>query len=319
LPDINVFDTSLFTENVGDSIIMESAYDVLEELFPSTHMNFYNTHKHFGSYNMPPEVAKNPGFVCGTNILGGRMMMGPNWRLTPKDMRDLRGLVLFGVGWGGYDTKLKLGGKTFFKNVLSPDYLHSVRDLHTYETVSKFIPNVVYTACPTMWMLTPEHCATIATRKSENAIMALTSYKPNAEADRALYKLLQDHYKTIYLWPQQPVDAEYARSLGLRELNIIPPTLERYNSVLRNGDVDVIGSRLHGGIRAMQLGRRALIFAVDNRAREIARGTNLPVLERTELEKAKDWILNPAPITITLPVDAINHWKNQFKGLVPSL
>jgi hypothetical protein len=43
-------------------------------------------------------------------------------------------------------------------------------------------------------------------------------------------------------------------------------------------DVDFVGARLHGGIRALQRGRRTLTIALDNRAREIAGDTGMPVV-----------------------------------------
>jgi polysaccharide pyruvyl transferase WcaK-like protein len=50
----------------------------------------------------------------------------------------------------------------------------------------------------------------------------------------------------------------------------------------------VVGTRLHGGIRGIEHGRRTVIIAIDNRAEEMGADTGLPIVLRdnvkTELE-----------------------------------
>ena len=79
-----------------------------------------------------------------------------------------------------------------------------------------------------------------------------------------------------------------------------------------NHDIDFIGSRLHGGIRALNYKRRALIIGVDNRATEINRDTNLPFISRENIEHANKWINSVSKTEIHLPNDNINEWKSQF-------
>jgi polysaccharide pyruvyl transferase WcaK-like protein len=309
---INVFDTSMYSDNLGDGIIMEAVYDVLRDIFPSRHMEFFATHNHRKPYHYRDEKKMQFSFVGGSNILSHNMLFAGNWRLTPRDFRTLRNVILLGTGWGGYTVKLRPGTSYFYENVLSPHYLHSVRDMHTYQALSAVIPNVVYTACPTMWSLSPDHCASVQKNKSKNVVFALTYYKPDPDADRGLYRLLQKHYERVYFWPQQHEDAEYARSLGMDGLHVIGPVIGKYNQILENEDVDVIGSRLHGGIRALQLRRRAIILAVDNRAREMGRTTGLPVIERYELDVLESWIKSSYETRVTLPEKEIARWKAQF-------
>lgn len=57
--------------------------------------------------------------------------------------------------------------------------------------------------------------------------------------------------------------------------------------------MDFVGTRLHGGIRAMQHKQRAIIIEIDNRAKEIS--------SRFEND-------------IQIPFDKVNQWKDQFKS-----
>jgi hypothetical protein len=92
----------------------------------------------------------------------------------------------------------------------------------------------------------------------------------------------------------------------------LPPNLRSYTAFLDNEDVDFIGTRLHGGIRAMQKGHRALIIGIDNRATEIGRDTNLPVVQRQDLAAIEAWIDGGRATEIILPMAAIQGWKAQL-------
>lgn len=60
-------------------------------------------------------------------------------------------------------------------------------------------------------------------------------------------------------------------------------------------------------------GKRSLIIAVDNRAKEISKDTNLPVIGREEVkEKLESMINNTWRMEINLPVENIRRWKAQF-------
>ena len=73
-----------------------------------------------------------------------------------------------------------------------------------------------------------------------------------------------------------------------------------------------MGTRLHAGVRALQHKKRTLILSVDNRANEIAKDTNLPVISRDNLAAIASWINSKYETKIKIPVDNINQWKNQF-------
>jgi hypothetical protein len=108
-------------------------------------------------------------------------------------------------------------------------------------------------------------------------------------------------------------DLHYLDAFGRTDVSIVNPTVEAYTRFLANEDVDFVGTRLHGGIRALQKGRRALILAVDNRAAEISKDTGLPVLPRTDLAGIEEWIEGGAETRLDLPQQAIEDWRAQFR------
>jgi polysaccharide pyruvyl transferase WcaK-like protein len=80
--------------------------------------------------------------------------------------------------------------------------------------------------------------------------------------------------------------------------------------------VDYIGTRLHGGIFALNHGRRGLILEVDNRAKEMGKDFGLPTVVRTDLERIRAWIDRSHPFQIRLDQAAIGRWRDQFKPLL---
>jgi hypothetical protein len=123
---------------------------------------------------------------------------------------------------------------------------------------------------------------------------------------------LKRRYERVYFWPQQALDVPYMRELGVDGFIPIKPDVAEYDRLLAQEDVDFVGARLHGGIRALQHGRRALVIPVDNRATEIGKSTLLPVIPRDDLEAIERWIDHPRPTRITMPWDEIDRWKAQF-------
>jgi len=77
--------------------------------------------------------------------------------------------------------------------------------------------------------------------------------------------------------------------------------------------VDYVGSRLHGGIRALQFKKRTLVIGIDHRSAEIANDTGLPVLRRTEMNGLETWVNGNLPTRINLPTDNITNWKANLR------
>jgi hypothetical protein len=309
---LNVFDTAIDSDNLGDGIIMDSVWKVLRSLFPETKFIRTPTHRRVTMAEIRAGRRAPLSIVGGTNILKSHMLIRGNWRITPLDYLSWRNVVLMGVGWQQYGGESDAATRLFFRTVLSRTGLQSVRDMHTYERLRRHVPGVIYTGCPTMWDFDDAKCLSISSRKARHAIFAVTYYRPAPAEDRRVFELLKRRYERVYFWPQQALDVPYMRELGVDGFIPIKPDVAEYDRLLAQEDVDFVGARLHGGIRALQHGRRALVIPVDNRATEIGKSTLLPVLPRDDLEAIERWIDHPRPTRITMPWNEIDRWKAQF-------
>ena len=107
---------------------------------------------------------------------------------------------------------------------------------------------------------------------------------------------------------------DYLRSVtDPGDMRIITPSLKAYDQLLRDVHPDFIGTRLHGGIRALQHSCRALIIGIDNRATELAKDINLPVVAMDDPENLSMALKNGWEISVTLPEKNIATWKSQFQ------
>lgn len=205
---------------------------------------------------------------------------------------------------------------TFYSKALSETFLHSVRDEYTKSKLQAIgINNVINTSCPTMWKLTEDFCQSIPTVKANSVMTTITDYAPNREIDAFMLNTLLKTYKHVYLWLQGENDLEYFNSLDVKkeEIILIPSRLSSFDAVLGALDLDYIGTRLHAGIHALNCKKRTMIIGVDNRAIEISKDTGLPVLRRELLvENIENAIIRNRPTQISLPMEAINTWRNQF-------
>jgi hypothetical protein len=164
-----------------------------------------------------------------------------------------------------------------------------------------------------MWSLTDEHCEGIPGRKSDSVLVTFTEYNQNQGYDSRLIEILREKYSNIYFWIQQPKDYKYMYSIYGNKAIYVQPSLQALDEVLTL-DIDYIGTRLHAGIRALQNKKRTLILAVDNRAIEISKDTNLPVVPRNDWESITSWIESDYTTQIILPWSNIDKWKSQFQA-----
>lgn len=308
-----LLDTSVASDNLGDEIIMDAVYDVVTEILPNTYFYRVGTHDYMGDVSRRRLAKSDFSILGGTNLLHSRMLSERAlWKLGIIDVLKVRSVVLLGLGWHSYMGPMSRTTNAILNRILSPDHLHSVRDAYAAEKLTGIRPKIVNTGCMTMWGLTPAHCASLPRKRATDAVTTLTFYKPDPEADRRMLHLLQARYRTVAYWPQQADDMRYFESLDVRGVQMIPPRTDAYTRYLQDEDVDFIGTRLHGGIRALQKGRRALVVAVDNRATEIARDTRLPIVQRGDTDAMEQWIDDGEQIAIQLPETMIAAWKGQF-------
>lgn len=313
---IGVFDTSKYSQNSGDNIVMDFCMEHLDEIFKECTYIDLPTHREPSIEQCDSMNKTKYKFVCGTNIICGSMEKYYQWML-PVDMSCYKDMCLFGVGWNHYNDEITKYSKAFYRTLLNKDLLHSVRDEYTKEMLEKMgIRNVINTGCPTMWKLTPDFCKTIPKNKAKNVITTITDYRQDSESDKKMLNILKRNYEKVYIWLQGTNDREYLDTIvNMDDFELVGWDLKKYDEILENVEsLDYVGTRLHAGIRALNRKIRSIIIIVDNRAREIAKDTNLTVVERenigSELEKR---IINEFETGIQMPLENIKLWKSQFE------
>ncbi len=312
---ISILDTSICSSNLGDQIIMDAVDSNLQEMFENALFIQFPTHDRIwlSSYRLMRK--SDLILIGGTNLLSSNMNSYNQWKVGLLDSLFVNNIVLMGVGWWQYQNKPNFYTKVLYKRLLSDKFLHSVRDNYTEQQLKSIgITNVINTSCPTMWGLTPEHCSRIPQHKSKSVLVTFTEYNQKPEVDEKVVNILKEKYEKIYFWTQQPLDYDYMRSLYGEGAIYIKPSLKCLDQLLsdENVDIDYVGTRLHAGIRALQNRRKTLILAVDNRANEISKDTNLPVVSRENIEEVTHWIESNNATHITLPSENINLWKEQI-------
>ncbi len=314
---IGLFDTSENSKNSGDNIVMDFCREQMGEIFEDYQYISIPTHVEPSKSQCNNMKKTKYKFVCGTNILYGKMEKYYQWML-PVDLSCYKDMCLIGVGWNHYDNQITKYSIKFYRTLLNKNFLHSVRDEYTkgkLETMG--ITNVINTGCPTMWKLTPDFCKTIPTNKAENVITTITDYCRDEKNDKIMLELLKKNYKKVYVWLQGTEDRAYIESItDIRPFELIEWNLKNYDTVLENvKDLDYVGTRLHAGIRALNKKIRSVIVVIDNRAREIAKDTNLPVVERDIISEKLEGLINSNFETkIQMPLEKIEMWKNQFRS-----
>lgn len=319
---IMILDTSVGTLNTGDEIINSSIHMNWPELFESNYIYRYPTHTPPHSWWQQLFFAKRMSgykeadykFLCGTNALYTNMVRPlPVWNMHMLNAGMYEGTILLGVGAGINSKSVNLYTRKLYDKVLNHDFIHSVRDEYSKDMLERMGFKVFNTSCPTMWGLTKEHCSKIPAQKASSVVFTLTGYHSDRENDKAMFDILKKNYENLYFWPQTLSDLPYLESLGAEGYHVIAPNLEAYDRVLE-GDVDYVGNRLHGGIRALQHCKRAIIISIDYRAENMAKNYSLPVIARETIREELNASINLcAPILIKgIDFELIEKWKSQF-------
>ncbi len=313
-----ILNTSIATENTGDHIIMEAAQQELAIILKNYQTIHFPTHEKISRVSRKLQKKVEFNVACGTNLLHAHMLLIKQWNIGIKEACFMKPVILLGVGWRSQAKRnTDFYTRWLLKKVLSGSHLHSVRDSFTEQRLQQIgINNVVNTGCPTIWSLTEQHCKEIPREKGENVVVTLTDYSQNHELDRLLMNLVLTHYKNVFFWCQGTNDYQYLLDLGFdKKVEVIPPSLAGYNSLLADSGIslDFVGTRLHGGIRALQHKRRTIIIGVDHRANMKGKDFNLPVIHRYEtVEKLEKSICDEMDTAISLPTQKIQEWKSQF-------
>jgi polysaccharide pyruvyl transferase WcaK-like protein len=303
--------------NVGDEIINRSIYNELSAIFNDKQFIRASTHDGTSSIGIHYFNEASERILCGSNIMSGRMLISGQWNIGPIDIIRMKKLTTLGVGWVDYESKISPYSNWAYNYLLDESRLHSVRDEYTKNKfLDMGIKNVLNTSCATMWKLTPEHCDKIKHSKSDKVVFTITDYRKDALNDSHMIKILCNNYKKVYLWLQGRGDFEYFNSLNIdkNRIEILPPQLDVFDSLLNEGNIDFIGTRLHAGIRSLQFFNRTIIIGIDNRAKEKQKDFNINMIEREKVSVELEKMINSTFKTeVVIPLNAINEWKMQFK------
>lgn len=322
---ILLLDTSVGTSNLGDYIIMECVRKELSFLLEQsfvytlpTHLPAFNAFSVWRNSLAVQNYANcDLKFAGGSNLLVKNLRTHyPQWNIHCFDSKPLYGVVAVGVGAGAGDNTNRYTTRLYQK-VLSHDYCHSVRDERSKAYVESLGLKAINTGCVTMWKLTPEFCRQIPTQKASRCVFTLTgrpAEAPVREEEQEMLDVLLRNYSEVFFWIQGDKDLEYfSRMRNTQSVKIIPPSVEAYDTLLQQEDLDYAGTRLHGGIYAMRHGKRAIIIAIDERAREINKANHLNCIELREVpSKLEELVCGRFATRVEMPFDAIKRWKAQF-------
>lgn len=313
---IALYDTSVMSLNVGDEIINRSIYDQIKTIFNRQQFIRASTHDGTSSIGIHYFNEASERILCGSNIMTGKFFMSGQWNVGPLDVVRMKKITTLGVGWVDYQENISLYSKIAYQHLLDSNRLHSVRDEYTKKKFNELgISNVLNTSCATMWKLTPEHCEQINSKKANSVVFTLTDYRQDSVNDEVMIKILIRNYKNVYFWLQGRGDMDYFNSLNVDKdlVKILPPQLDAFDAILSTDDIDFVGTRLHAGIRSLQLSNRTIIIGIDNRSIEKKKDFNITVIDRDSVEnELEDTINSNLKTEVSIPLNAINEWKSQF-------
>ena len=312
---VSVVDTTISSYNLGNEIIMDAVNSTIEELFPDSFLFRIPWEEKFSRKSLKYMAESDYCFFGGTNSFSSYLLRYKQHGFRLRELLSFRSLISFGMGWWQYQAKPDLYSAFFWKQLLSDERLHSVRDEYTKKMLESIgVSNVLNTSCPTTWSLSGDHCAGIPAEPSEHVVTTLTDYNPSFRDDAEMLDMLSRKYKSVTLWLQGYGDQKTFKHLfdSFPSLKFIPPKLSSYDKFLAETQCDYVGTRLHAGIRALQKKRRSLIVAVDNRAQEISRDIDLNVCKRGDVDSIAVFISSSVDMAVSLPSASICDWKAQF-------
>jgi len=310
--EVVLIDTSIGTSNIGDEIIMLYVRKALSEIIQVDGLYRISSHIVPSYYDIQRMIHAKMVLICGTNILAPQMEINSNWAFDNR-MIKMRNAVLIGCGWKGYK-RISAYSKYVYNNVLSKHAIHSVRDNQTVSELNKIgVTNVLNTNCITMWGL-DKISVLIPIHKAQEVVFTLNSSN-RSEKDIQMIDVLCKNYRKVFFFPQGKNDLSYYKEIASDrpfDIVVINRSLERYTKLLSEKDIDYVGIRLHGGIHALHYKRRSIIVAIDNRATEMAKGTNLPIIKRGNINELDDMINSTWRTNIKLNNDNIAVWKKRM-------
>ena len=325
MKNILILDTSIASFNKGDDIIMECTRKELAPLLENayeltlpTHVSPFHWYQVWRNSSYLQRFANSEyKFVGGSNILIPHLLTHfPQWNINLFNYQPMKGCIMVGVGAGaGAEGKIERYAKYIYQHLLSSEYFHSARDERSKQYMERLGLKAINTGCVTMWMLTPDFCATIPSEKSDRVVLTLTASDnlQNLEKDQHILDTLLWNYGKVYFWPQGVQDYDYFHRLNnIETVHILQASKQAYDDYLTNNKTDYVGTRLHGGIYAMRHRRRAIIIAIDERAKAINAKNHLNCIDYSELGGLESFINSSFSTNVKMDYNEINNWKKQF-------
>lgn len=322
--NVVLFDTAIGTFNRGDDIILNSAEECLAPLLNKSYVMRLGTHiNNLNMYHYLKNSKKvkfadtcDYKFILGTNLLTSNVIRSiGQWSVGPLSKRLYKNSILAGVGITKANQKTTALTKAFYKEILRKDIAHSVRDEQSKQMLEAVCDiQVINTGCPTLWGLTPEVCSKIPVKKAPNVVFTVsgqTKYQ-NTERDQLLLSTVEKNYDKIYFWVQTYEDEGYFKSLKHTKDVQYVYSLKEYGSICENGNVDYVGTRLHGGIFAMQHNVRSVIVEIDHRAKGFREINHINTIARDQLEGLADFVNGEIKTEVYLREKEIKEWLAQF-------
>lgn len=320
---IVLFDPAQGSLNAGDFIINECLEEEMKFLFDNECLVHYSTHLPISRFyqtfrkNLIYKTCKSADykFLCGTNLFKNSLIrISPDWNINFTSCEYYKNSIAIGCGMDMNSPKSNLYTKYIYKKILSPDYIHSVRDERTKRYLESLGLQAINTGCPTLWKFTPENCKLIKRKKRDNVIFTLTDYKRDIKYDKILIEILRKNYKKISFWVQGFDDYDYLKSItDIHDIEIIPHSIHNFSKKLKTNNIEYVGTRLHAGIYAMRHGVRSIIIAIDNRVIDMQETYNLPIVNRKNIGHELSAKINASFSTdIKVPTKRIEYWKGQF-------
>lgn len=317
---VAIFDPSSGSANLGDQIIVESCVKEISRIAPETFFFMVSLHQPLTKKIRARIAQSDLAVVAGSNMLNTRFNHQASltrWRFGLRDSLDVNDVILMGVGWNRATDWINPVGSYILRRGLSPRSLHSVRDQLTLEKASRIgIGSVLNTSCPTLWQIGRQGDSPVEPKPiGKTAVATLTFNERAPQQDKYMLEFLAKRFGKVYFWPQGIGDLEYFQSLNpLGIFEALPGTLEAYDALLEErGEIVYVGTRLHGGIRALQKRRLALIVSVDHRAPGIAQSAGISTLSRSDIERLPELMEQLTYPDVTLPEEGVLQWQEGIR------
>jgi len=312
---VHLLHTAIATDNIGDEIITQGCLDSLGEVFPSAYISTSSSHDGLGVVSRHMAEAADIVILTGTNALAPFYQVGKDfiWNVSSQDLDVLRNkVVLMGVGANRTYDRLDRRQIDFLRNILSDDYFHSVRDDLGKEICEAAGKRVLNTSCPTLWGV-GDNPGVTHDSEVKQVCFTLTAHKPDP-SDRIFMEILAERYERLFFFPQQPRDLSYLKKINPKiTIDVVAPRLTAYDELLLREEIDVIGTRLHGTIRGLQHGKRAIVISIDNRALGLSKTTGLTVVERDQIGELRNVASSDINSELRIPSAEIETFLGQFQ------